>query len=216
MTFNGFPDEAFAFFEGLEADNSKTYWTKNKATYEAAVRDPMLALLDELREEFGEGHVFRPYRDVRFSKDKSPYKDHQGAFVQLADGMGNYVQVSADGLLVAGGFHDHASDQVERYRAAVADDFTGRQLADITDAVVAAGFDLGGDRLKTRPRGIAEDHPRLELLRHRSLTAERSYPPEPWVSTPKALDAVREGWRALGPLNQWLFRHVGPTRQPRR
>ena len=73
-TFRGWPVEALEFFEGLEADNSKTYWNENKAIYETMVRAPMEALLAELASEWGEGRIFRPYRDIRFSRDKAPYK----------------------------------------------------------------------------------------------------------------------------------------------
>jgi len=71
-TFAGFGERATDFFAGLEADNSKAYWEDHRATYEAEVRAPMLALLAALEPEFGPGTMFRPYRDVRFSKDKSP------------------------------------------------------------------------------------------------------------------------------------------------
>ena len=103
MTFDGFPDEALVFYEGLEADNSKTYWTRNKAAYDAHVRAPLQALLDEVAPDFGTPKVFRPYRDVRFSNDKTPYKTHQGAVVHPEGaGAGSwYVQLSADGLLVS-------------------------------------------------------------------------------------------------------------------
>src|SRR5215216_5014379 len=74
MAFRGWPAEAIEFYEGLEADNSKTYWQQNKVVYEELVRGPMDELLAELAPQYGEGRIFRPYRDVRFSKDKSPYK----------------------------------------------------------------------------------------------------------------------------------------------
>jgi uncharacterized protein (TIGR02453 family) len=128
VTFDGFPDDAFAFYEGLEADNSKTYWTRHKQTYEACVRAPMLELLAVLEPEFGIGHTFRPYRDVRFSRDKSPYKTHQGGFAETAPGIGYYVHVDGGGMLVAAGFHAHAPDQIERYRAAVNDEQPGERL----------------------------------------------------------------------------------------
>ena len=100
MSFTGFPDEAFAFYEGLVADNSKAYWTDHKATYDRCVKAPMQALLAELEPEFGSATFFRPYRDVRFSKDKTPYKEHAGAVV-ADDASGRsalYVQVGADGI----------------------------------------------------------------------------------------------------------------------
>ncbi len=98
MPFGGWPAEALEFFEGLEADNSKTYWQRNKAVYESVVRAPMEELLAELAPEWGEGRVFRPYRDIRFSADKSPYKTHMGAMI----GQG-YVQLSAEGLAADAG-----------------------------------------------------------------------------------------------------------------
>src|SRR5260370_41374234 len=98
MSFTGWPEEALDFYEGLEADNTKTYWTANKAVYEDAVLGPMTALLDELGPEFGDTKIFRPYRDVRFSKDKSPYKTAIGA--TIGDG---YVQLSAEGLAAGNG-----------------------------------------------------------------------------------------------------------------
>ncbi len=108
MSFEGFPDEGLVFYEGLEADNSKTYWTRHRHTYDDAVRAPMQALLDELADEFGSPKLFRPYRDVRFSNDKTPYKTHQGAVVN-PEGRGAgawYVQVSAGFFESAGWARD--------------------------------------------------------------------------------------------------------------
>jgi len=102
-TFRGIPTGAFEFYDGLSANNTKAWWTEHKSQYDTLVKEPLEALLAELEGEFGTASMFRPYRDVRFSKDKSPYKDHQGGFVGAEDGMGWYVQVSAHGLMVAGG-----------------------------------------------------------------------------------------------------------------
>ncbi len=212
MTFDGFPEEALDFYEGLEADNSRTYWRQHKAVYEEAVRGPMLGLLAALEPEFGPGKIFRPNRDVRFSADKSPYKTHCGAVLSDQTGhAGGYVQLSAAGLLVAGGYYGTESDQVERYRRAVADDIPGRRLERIVADLAAGGYELGGNRLKTTPRGYPRDHPRTELLRHRSLYAYRSWKPEPWLHTEAVLDTVRAAWRAFEPLNDWLADQVGPS-----
>ncbi|GJF06552.1 hypothetical protein PSD17_54990 [Pseudonocardia sp. D17] len=101
MTFEGFGEGAVEFYDGLLADNSKAYWTDQRAVYESDVREPMLALLAALEPEFGgPGKVFRPYRDVRFSADKTPYKTHCGGYTPPY-----YVQLSADGLMVAAGYY---------------------------------------------------------------------------------------------------------------
>ena len=127
MAFNGWPAEALEFYEGLAADNSRAYWTAHKASYERDVHAPMAALLAELEAEFGEGKIFRPYRDVRFSADKSPYKTAIGA--TLAGG--GYIQLSASGLAAGRGMYQMAPDQLERYRRAVAGDHTGEQLSKV-------------------------------------------------------------------------------------
>jgi uncharacterized protein (TIGR02453 family) len=209
MTFDGFPAEAVGFYERLEADNSRSFWAAHKAEYERYVRDPMIALADELAAEFGPATVFRPHRDIRFSADKSPYKTYQGLFVQQVPGTGLYAQVSADGILASGGFHSHAPDQVERYRQAVDAERSGAALDGIVSRLERDGLSVGGDQLKTRPRGIAADHPRLDLLRYRSLTASRDWPPGPEVSGRQALDAIRQAWQQLIPLCAWLGEHVG-------
>ncbi|WP_113702398.1 DUF2461 domain-containing protein [Nonomuraea lactucae] len=216
MGFTGFPDEAFVFYEGLEADNSKTYFTRHRHLYDDAVRAPMLALTDELAGEFGPAQLFRPYRDVRFAKDKSPYKTHQGAFVDRLPGIGLYFQIDADGLFAAGGLYSQAPDQIARYRAAVDADLTGAPLQAVVAALSAAGYAVEGERLKTRPRGFADDHPRIDLLRHKSLYAGRRFEPEPWVHTAEVAGRVRECWRAFEPLVDWLCAHVRGSELSRR
>jgi len=209
MTFRGIPAEAFDFYDGLVADNSKTYWTANRATYDDAVRAPLLELLATLEPEFGPGAIFRPYRDVRFSKDKTPYKDHQGAFVETQDAVGYYVQISAEGLYVAGGWYDSASVQVARYREIVAGP-GGAELERIVTALGKKGYELGGDVLKTRPRGVDADHPRLDLLRHRSVVTGHRWEPAVWMSKGSAATRVRDAWRTMQPLVEWLSAAVGP------
>lgn len=208
--FGGIPEDAVAFYAELVADNSRTWWLEHKARYDANVREPVAHLGEVLAEEFGEPSLFRPHRDVRFSKDKRPYKEHQGAFVKTAETSGWYVQISADGLTTAAGIYAATPDQVARLRAAVDADRTGRSLERIAGALRDNGFEIGGERIKTRPRGIPEDHPRLELLRHKTLTAARDHGVPAWLTTPACADKVREDWRAMRPLVEWLDEHVGP------
>lgn len=221
MTFAGFGEGAVEFYDGLEADNSKAYWTDQRGVYDADVREPMQALLAALEPEFGRGKIFRPYRDVRFSADKTPYKTHCGATAGPF-----YVQLGADGLMAAGGYYQMASDQVARFRAAVDDDRRGldlqRRLAAIADAgagdaVVAGGeMVVRGEMLKTRPRGVDPEHPRIDLLRHKSLFGSRTWPPDDTLHEAGSVDRVVAAWRALTPLVEWLSDHVGPSDQPRR
>lgn len=207
--FEGVPFEAVDFYEELELDNSREWWAAHRQLYDTVVRAPMEGLAAALEDEFGPAKLFRPNRDVRFSQDKSPYKTHQGIVVATSSGMGWYVQVSAAGLMTAAGWYAGTSGQVARYRAAVDDEESGEELQRIVDGLREEGYVVDGDRLKTRPRGVADDHQFVELLRHRTLTAERQHGAPEWLPTPGLLDRVAADWRAYRPLMAWLGEHVG-------
>jgi uncharacterized protein (TIGR02453 family) len=208
--FTGIPLAAVDFYDHLAAENTKVWWTAHKAEYDTVVRDPLEALLAELEPEFGQGTLFRPYRDVRFAKDKTPYKEHQGAYVGAEDGMGWYVQVSRSGLMVAGGWYSPQGRQLQRFREAVDSAVVG-ELTRALATAGKAGLEVGGDVMKTRPRGVPDDHPQLELLRHRSLTVEQSFGVPGWLDSRTALTRIRAQWRAMAPLVLWLVDHVGPA-----
>lgn len=211
MTFTGVPVEALDFYEDLENDNTKSFWTKHQSVYETAVRDPMRALAQTLTSEFGPVHFFRPYRDVRFARDKSPYKTQQGFSVGP-----HYAHVSAAGLFVAVGYYRMASDQVERYRSAVDEDRSGVRLTQHIKQLRERGYVVDGDMLKTKPRGYAADHPRLELLRYRTLMGWRDIGAPAWLHSAEAVDHIAAAWRELTPLRRWLDEYVGPSNQPSR
>jgi uncharacterized protein (TIGR02453 family) len=213
MRFGGWPAEALEFFEGLEADNSKAYWQDHRAQYDEAVKAPMVALLAQLEREFGPAKIFRPYRDVRFSADKSPYKTNIAAVTAGGQSV-FYVSLSTEGLFAGSGYYHLAKDQLARYRAAVDDAKTGSALEKVVSRVEEAGLEVGGEALKTAPRGFAADHPRIGLLRHKGIYAGRGFAPGAWLGTAKAADRVVDVWRATKPLNTWLHKHVGPSTEP--
>ncbi len=205
MAFRGWPIEAVEFYEGLEADNSKVFWQEHKTVYERQVKAPMEELLTELADEFGEGKLFRPYRDVRFSADKTPYKTTCAATL----GRG-YVAFSADGLSVGSGLYMPEPATLTRFRAAVDADDTGTELAVIVADLHRAGYQtMAHEVLKTAPRGFPKDHPRIELLRHKGIAMMKSWPVGAWLGTRRAKDRVVTALRAAAPLNEWLARHVG-------
>jgi uncharacterized protein (TIGR02453 family) len=212
MTFRGWPEEALDFYDGLEADNSRTYWLAHKQTYEKCVLEPMTELLAELEPEHGESKIFRPYRDVRFSKDKSPYKTAIGAVI--GDG---YIQLSARGLAVGNGMYSMAPDQLDRYRRAVVADVTGAELerlvASIRDQSIAVH---GHELLKSAPRGYPSDHPRIELLRCKGLVAWQEWPARAWLGTAKVKSRVTDFLVATAPMSAWLGQHVGESELPQR
>ncbi len=217
--FVGWPKTALQFFNGLHRDNSKPYFEAHRDVYETAVRKPMETLLAELRRDVGpdlKTKVFRINRDLRFTKDRRPYQEHvAGVFMSDRHAAGFYIQFSREGLYVAAGSHQMASDQLTRYRDAVAGR-AGEPLARIVSRLVKDGYRVGEPSLKRVPPGYPADHPRKDLLRRAGLMGSRSWPPRPWLHTGEALTQVRDAWRAARPLVSWLDEHVGPSRAPSR
>lgn len=210
MAFRGWSAEALEFYEGLTADNSKTYWTEHKHVYDEQVYAPMAALLEELEPEFGGAKIFRPYRDVRFSADKTPYKTSISASIH----SGGYVQLTANGLGAGNGMWMMAADQLDRYRQAVANDHSGKELEKIIAKIESQKIGVSGhDQLKRVPKGYPPDHPRADLLRSKGLVAWKEWPVAAWLGTPAAKKRVVDFLRATHPLNEWLAAHVGASTQ---
>jgi uncharacterized protein (TIGR02453 family) len=217
-SFAGFAPETFRWFAGLEADNSKSWFAAHRDTYDNAVRGALEAMLDELAGELG-GHVklFRQHRDVRFSADKSPYKTT--TYGVIAERPGSlaalYAQLSAAGLFAGTGYYVMAADQLDRFREAVADDATGPALERAIAGAEAAGVETFGEALKIAPRGYPRDHPRVGLLRHKSLIAgRRRAAARAGIDRDDALEHARSTWAACAALNAWLDDHVGASELP--
>jgi uncharacterized protein (TIGR02453 family) len=117
MTFAGFHSDAFAFYDELAEHNTREWWLANKKRYDEHVRGPVAALVEQLGTEFGAIKIFRPNRDVRFSSDKSPYKTQISFVTQTATGAAHYLQLGSDGVMIAGGYYQPASDRLCRFRA---------------------------------------------------------------------------------------------------
>jgi uncharacterized protein (TIGR02453 family) len=201
--FTGFGPEAFWWFDGLERDNSREYFQRTRDLFEREVRDQLEDLLMELGG--GEVKVFRQHRDLRFSRDKRPYKERTYG---VAGGL--YVQLSARGMYVGTGYYRVEPDQLERFRAAVADDETGPVLE---AALKKARLDVAGASLKTAPRGYPRDHPRIELLRRKQLIVGKSLNGDGGIARDPALALARGVRKASAPIVGWLNEHVGESRQ---
>jgi uncharacterized protein (TIGR02453 family) len=204
-SFRGWPPGVGDFFDELELDNTKAYWVAHKEFYVADVLGPMEALLAALAPEFGGGRVFRPYRDTRFSSDKSPYKT-----TIAAHNDAGYISLSSDALGVGSGLYMPSPAQLARFRAAVADERTGRQLVGLVKELERRRIQVSAhETLKTAPRGYAGDHPRIELLRQKGLTAWKEWPVGPWLGTAAPKRRITDVLRATAPLRAWLDRNVG-------
>jgi uncharacterized protein (TIGR02453 family) len=206
-SFRGWPEEFQPFFIGLELDNSKRYFEANRKIYEEAVKGPMVALMDSLEEVYGPGKIFRPNRDVRFSKDKSPYKTNIAGTAGMG-GHGGYISLDARGLTAAAGRYELTPQQLTKYRKRVAADSTGAQLAAIVGRLEKAGYGIGGEALKRVPAGLPQDHPRARLLRHKILYIYKNFGLQPWLGSSAARKHIVKVWSDAEPLNEWLTRNA--------
>jgi uncharacterized protein (TIGR02453 family) len=215
--FEGFGPDVPAWFRGLEADNTKEYFTERRDFFEASIRGQMEALLTELSEKFGgEVKMFRQNRDIRFSPDKSPYKTNTYGLIYGSEiaAQGLYASISARGLVAGTGYHVLARDQLERYREAVDDDERGPELAKLIAGARRAGLEVWGQSLATAPRGYAKDHERIELLRRKSLSLGATLGAGGGIGRTEGLNFVTKTWRAAAPVTGWLDQQVGASALP--
>jgi uncharacterized protein (TIGR02453 family) len=206
--FKGFPAEATKFFRDIERNNDREWFKAHKQVYERACQAPMEDLLDDL----GGGKLFRIYRDVRFSKDKSPYKTYMGATFD-----GGYISMTAESFSIATGAYMPDAAGLERYRKAVDTDSSGKPLEKIVSKLEAKGYEFGAhDSLKTVPKGYDKEHPRLALLKHKGLATWKGWPVGKWLQTREPLERIKGFLKDAKPLNEWLARHVGEITHPER
>ncbi|MGZ8805351.1 MAG: DUF2461 domain-containing protein, partial [Microbacterium sp.] len=202
MVFGGLHPDAPAFFRELAADNTKAWWTANHERYSAHVRGPFEALAAELEPEFGDLKIFRPYRDVRFSADKTPYKLHIGMVSRSP--IAHYLQLSASGLLVGGGVYDVPPAALARFREIVDDPRLSAGLDAVLHDTREEGFaPMTDDALRTAPRGYSVEHPRIDLLRLRHLAIGREDALGDWMWSPDAFDIVSDAWRSVSTWCRW-------------
>jgi uncharacterized protein (TIGR02453 family) len=209
MAFSGWPAEAVAFYQGLQADNTRGYWTTHWHLYQHSVQAPMAELLVELAGEFGAGRISRPDRNRRFQPDAPPYK----TAIYATTKSGAYLKFSAEGLTAGIGYYAMTPDQLDRYRRAVADQRSGAELEAIVQQLTGNDVEVGGWSLKRAPKGYPPDHPRIELLRRKGLIAWRDWPVAAWLHTAAAKQRVVWLLRTAAPLQDWLDTYVGPSQQ---
>lgn len=211
-TFQGFHEEAVAFFRGLAADNTKAYWLSHRGDYDQHVKAPMVALARTLEGAFGAAHVYRPYRDQRFTKDKTPYKLH--AAVSFGGrgptaSAGRYLQFDATGLFAGAGAYMMTTEALRGYRRAIDDTNAGERLEAILEGLQANGYELHGEVMARGPRDVDPDHPRIELLKRKGLFVSQGFGLEPWVFEPQAADRIARVFADAEPLVAWLQAHLG-------
>ena len=201
--FAGIPREAFTFFKGLASHNNRDWFQANKDVYEGAVRKPMQSLLAELAPTYGSGKLTRINRDMRFARGQAPYK----TFIASIVGR-HYLSLSKDGLYIGTGIYMPDGATLQRLRAAIDDDSSGKALARMLATLRRKRYYVGAHETTAKaPRGYTDDHPRIDLLRMKDLHAGRQLAPSA-LSTRKSLDRVVAVMRDVDPLSDWLRRHV--------
>jgi uncharacterized protein (TIGR02453 family) len=219
--FDGFADRDARFFRALARNQRRDWFAAHRDEYERGWLAPMKMLLAEVRDRLdplfpnhplAEPKVFRIHRDVRFSKDKSPYKTHIGGYVAI-DGEERgpsataalYVHIGAAEVFVASGQYVMDGPQLARFRTAVADERRGRALAAMVAKLVRRGFTVGShDQLQRVPRGFDPEHPRAALLRRKGLTIHFPEPPRRLLADRALLDWLVAHTKPVVPVVEWL------------
>lgn len=224
MTFAGFSRDTVAFLRELEKDNTKAFFDANKDRFEriwiTPAKDFVVAVGTKLQKLAPEiqfeprvgGSLMRMNRDVRFSRDKSPYKTHLDLFFWAGEDKGwerpgFFFRLTAKQLMCGAGIHTFEKDALAKYRAAVADDASGPALARLVAKLrKEEGLVVGREDYKKVPKGLPADHPRAELLRFGALYAAFETPVPPELSTPRFVDLVVARFKTTSPLRDWLSR----------
>ncbi len=220
FTFSGFPPATRQFLRDLAANNNREWFKAHKSDYDTSVREPLLALVDELGTallEHSPGYlcdprksVYRIYRDIRFSKNKAPYKTHAAAVfpplgLERHAGAGFYFHFSAEELLVGGGVYAPGSRELRSIRQQIAGD--PAELREIlgTAAFRKAFGDLEGQQLKRVPQGFPKDHPAADLLVFKQFLAGTTLPAEE-IEKRTVAALIDRLFRTISPLLAYLNR----------
>jgi uncharacterized protein (TIGR02453 family) len=223
--FEGFPDGTLRFLRGLAKNNSKAWFDAHRADYDAfyvsAAKSFVEAIGPRLQkisktvqyEPRVNGSLFRINRDVRFSKDKSPYKAHldlwfwEGAH-RGWESPGFFFRLAPTKLIVGAGMHQFPKAQLAGYRDAVLDDRAGKALMKLAEPLRRGGYELGGATRKMVPRGFDSSHPRAGLLLHEGLHATWEAKVPASLGTAGFVDECLVHFRAAAPVAKWLSEHV--------
>jgi hypothetical protein len=203
--FEGWPRGAFDVLLQLEGEPSAEVRRRVRRDREELVRRPMIALLNAVADA---DSAYEDFSVWGYGEVLLRAWQRQSAIVRVDRNVELGVRFDLDGLEVGVAWWYAPSAQIERYRAAVADSEAGPRLAAIVRKLAREGFVISGDLLKRPLRGHPADHPRAELLRHKSLIATRPLGCEEWIHTPAAADHVLATFAQLRPLTRWLVKNV--------
>ena len=222
--FRGFPEAGQRFLDELALNNNKEWFDSHRRDFDENLLEPAKDFVVELgaamREKISlgvhaepkiNGSIMRMNRDIRFSKDKSPYKTWFGLWFwegekRSMESTGFYLGLTGGEVTLGAGKHGFEPEVLERYRAAVVDPKLGADLQQAIDSVKAAGaYEIGGRSYKQVPRGFDRDHPRADLLLHNGLHAWTSFEDPPELHTPGFVEFTLRHYQAMAPIHRWLL-----------
>jgi len=209
MNYSTLISDAQSFYSALAQNNKRDWWLENKATYDTQMKAPALALLDELTPEISKiadvpvkGKLFRPHRDVRFSKDKTPYKTHLHMLWQLqTEGRQNpvfFFGIGVDYVSAGAGMMGFDKPVLEDWRKFA--DMDHKRMLGIIDGVEAKGYALREPALKRIPSAYGKDHPAGHLLRRKGLIVSGAVDP----AAQDLPAAIHTHFKDLWPINELL------------
>ena len=217
----GFGPETFSFLRDLTQHNDRDWFMANRSRYEAHYLAPSLAFIEAIGPHLaGElpgdvrfeprvnGSLFRINRDVRFSKDKTPYKNHIDMWFWSGDRKGwetpgYFMRLLPDRWAIGGGMHHFSKESLDAYRNSVVDESSGTALEDAVSRI-GPPYEVGLVSRKSVPRGYDAAHPRAPYLLHEGLVAVLEGPLPPEVAGEDFVDACLEHFKAVSPINVWL------------
>ena len=221
MGFDGFPEAGLAFLGDLAAHNDRDWFEAHRAAWDGGVVPAMLAWCGELSERLRDvmpkltfvprlgGSLYRLNRDVRFSRDKSPFKTHVAALLweggaEKHDAPGVYLHVSAGEVIFGGGIYVFEDGRLDRYHKLLHNpDSASRLLAALATAK-KAGLKPDGEKQVKPPRGFDPEGPFAELAKYKGLVVAKSVKPAAWLHSKEALDRSEAAARAYAPLHAWM------------
>jgi uncharacterized protein (TIGR02453 family) len=220
MAFSGFPESGLEFLRQLSLHNDREWFEAHRKIFDEEMVPAMLSwcsdLTDRLRDAMPKlvfvprvgGSLYRLNRDVRFSRDKSPYKTHVAALLweggEKNDAPGVYLQVSSAEVLFGGGLHVFEEGRLDRFRKLLHDAASAGRLTEALAVAKRHGLQAEGEKLQKAPRGFAPEDPYVELSKHKNLTVKKTLKCGPWLFTKESLERSEAAARAYAPLHTWL------------
>lgn len=223
--FHGFPAGTAQFLRGLTRNNNKQWFTAHRGEYEANWLQVATLFVEVAGERLQairpqvvadprvNGSIFRINRDIRFSTDKTPYKDHldlwfwEGERKSAASGF--FFRFTPNSIMAGAGSHGLQRDQLRRFREAVATAPGAQSLAAAVEAVEKAGHAVQGDARVRVPSGYGQlEAEQTRLIKFTTLWAMSEHPGGKWAQQPSVLDWTLKRWKQMLPLHIWLIDNV--------